>query len=600
MKKNIEKSHATLITIFTAALSLICIGSVVHYFRTHNHINRPQITKIETEAIKVQRRSNGLKQVVSPNTTGPSVILLQRLLSQDNNIYPEKRVTGYYGDATKKAVERFQEENGIQKTGSVDEATRNKINKTLSTRLCPEQESIYPDFSLRKITDQTTPLPANYIPPILKNISGEVKTSGIICLHADVVPSVKQMFQRAKKDGVHLAISSGYREHEVQQYLYRYWNAKYKNTTAPEDSIVEPGKSEHQLGTTINITDASIKYTAMDRRFNESIGGRWMKKNAHKYGFVMSHLKEIDSIRQQPKPWQWRFVGVNIATALYKQQKRFNDITVKTQNKAYPSPKYDDREGLTVSAEAVLSVFVNTDGATRTLLQKNRKRKMPIASITKLMTALVASEILQPDDHITINQSALNIKGISGKFAAGEAVTLNDAAHATLIESNNEIATAIAETAGVENFIQKMNEQARKLGMPDTHFTNVTGLDPEEGSEDMNYATAEDVATLLHFIFENKKDIMTILRKPNHTITTNNTGRLIPIKTTNRLLDNQEIAEQVVGGKTGTTLRAKRNLATVFKAPKQKGHIITVVLRSEDPFTDTQNLLHYSEYMFMW
>ena len=601
MKKNIDKKHITAITIFIIIiLFLQYVNNAPHYFKTHGHTDRAQITKIEIEAIKTQRWANRLKQTVFPNMTGPSVILLQQILAQDKNIYPEKKITGYYGNTTRAAVEKFQEIHSIQKTGKIDEATKNKINKVLSIHLCPEQKSIYPDFSLKKITEQTTSLPANYIPPMLENIASEVKTSGTVCLRTDIIPSVKQMFQKAKKDGVHLAISSGYREYEVQQYLYRYWRAKYKDRSIPEDNIAEPGKSEHQLGTTINITDASIKYTALDKRFNKSAGGRWMKKNAHKYGFVMSYPKEINSIAQQLKPWQWRFVGVAIATALYKQQKGFNDITVKKQNSTYPTPKYDDKEGLTLSANAALAVFVNTDGEVHTLLQKNRKRKMPIASITKLMTALVASEILQPDDHITINQSALNSKGVSGKFVAGETITFDDALHAILIESNNEIATAIAEVVGIETFIQKMNKQAHKLSMHDTYFANVTGLDPEVGSEEMNYATTADITKLLHFILENKKDMFAILKKPNHTITTGNTRRIIPIKTTNRLLNNQEIAEQVLGGKTGTTLRAKRNLATVFKAPKQKGHIITVVLRSESPFTDTQGLLHYSKDMFMW
>ena len=601
MKKNREKTHIPAITTAAiATLFLLCAGSILHYAKTQRHTDKTQITRIEKEAIKTNRWKNRLKQTVSQHMIGKSVILLQQILSQDKDIYPEKKITGYYGNTTKEAIEKFQKTHDISKTGNVDEVTKNKINKVLFTHLCPEQKNIYPDFSLRKVTEQTAPIPANYVPSMLEDISREVKTNGTVCLRADIVPSVKQMFQRAKRDGVHLAISSGYREYEVQQYLYNYWGAKYGDKATQKEGITKPGKSEHQLGTTINITDASIKYTAMDKRFNESAGGRWMKKNAHKYGFVMSHFKEENSTGRQPNPWQWRFVGVNIATALYKQQKGFDDITVKAQNSTYPTPRHDDEEGLAVSANAIIAVFVNTDGVAHTLLQKNRERKVPIASITKLMTVLVALEALQPSESITISQSALNSKGISGKFSAGETISFGDALHATLIESNNEIARAVAETIGAKTVIQKMNRQAHKVGMPNTYFTNVTGLDPKEGSEEMNYATATDIARLLHFILENKKGIFTILKKPSHTLITSNTGRIVPIQTTNRLLDNQEIAEQLLGGKTGTTLRAKRNLATVFKAPKEKGHIITVVLRAEDPFTDTQNLLQYSKDMFMW
>lgn len=604
MKKYVNKKSITIIAvaalIITTLFFLLYVSDTSFHIKVWGKNNNAHITRIEIETARIQRWANRLKQTVYPQTLGPNVILLQQMLSQDTNIYPEKKITGYYGDTTKTAIEKFQAKHNIQKTGSVDEATKNTINKVLLPHLCPKQKNIYPDLLLKKITKQTAPLPANYTPPMLVDITREVDTTGPVCLRADVLPNVKRMFQKAKRDGVHLAVSSGYREYEVQQYLYRYWHAKYKDEAVSEDSIAEPGRSEHQLGTTINITDASIKYATTDKRFNEGAGGAWMKKNAHKYGFVMSGSKKINSISKQPKPWQWRFVGVTIATALYKQQKEFNEITVKKQNNTYPAPKHDDKEGLELSAESALAVFVNTDGRAQTLLQKNKQRKMPIASITKLMTALVASETLQPDDQITISQSALSIKGISEKFTAGETVTFNDALHAILIESNNEMATAIAEAVGTKTFIQKMNEQAQKLGMLNTHFVNVTGLDPGEGSEKMNYATTEDIATLLHFIFENKKDIVAILKKSQHTIITSNTRRILLIHTTNQLLYNEEIAEQVLGGKTGTTLRAGRNLTTILTAPKQKGHIITVVLRAEDPFTDTQNLFNYSKDMFTW
>ena len=600
MKKHIDKKSIIAIAIFIIMLFLLCTSSILLHTKTHGHTSGIHITRIERLAIKTERWKNRLKQTAYPHTLGQNVILLQQLLSQNKNIYPDKKVTGYYGDTTKEAVEKFQIIYNLPKTGSVDEVTKNKINEVLLTHLCPEQKYTYPDFLARKITKQTSPLPANYTPPMLKDIASEVKTSGTVCLRADVIPNVKQMFQKARKDGVQLAISSGYREHEVQQYLYNYWRAEHKGKTAPEYDIVKPGESEHRLGTTINITDASIRYAPLDRRFNKSAGGRWMKENAHKYGFVMSYPKKVNSADQQSKPWQWRFVGVTVATALYKQQKGFNDITLKKQNSTYPSPKYTDKKGLALSADAALAVFAETDGMTRILLQKNRGRRMPIASITKLMTALVASEILQSDDHVTINESALNIIGVSGKFAAGETITFDDALHAILIESNNEIAIAIAETVGTETFIQKMNEQAHRIEMFDTHFVNTTGLDPEEGSGEINYATATDVAKLMHFIFESKEDIVSVLEKPRHIITTLTTRRRVPIQTTNRLLNNQEVLEEVIGGKTGTTTRAKRNLTTVFKAPKQKGHIITVVLRSEDSFTDTQDLFQYSKDMFMW
>ena len=136
--------------------------------------------------------------------------------------------------------------------------------------------------------------------------------------------------------------------------------------------------------------------------------------------------------------------------------------------------------------------------------------------------------------------------------------------------------------------------------MLNTRFFNATGLDPEQGSSDLNYATVSDVAALLQHIFKSKKDIFTILQKSEHTVTTVNGNRTIPIATTNELLGSQDLPLQILGGKTGTTPRAKSNLAIISKAPKQKGHVITVILNSENAFIDTQDLLRYLNDAFVW
>ena len=266
----------------------------------------------------------------------------------------------------------------------------------------------------------------------------------------------------------------------------------------------------------------------------------------------------------------------------------------------HPQPKQDNSREPELFAESSVAIITDIYKKDQILLQKNKEKEVPVASITKLMTALTASDLLQMNAAITINESALSGKGVSGEFVVGETITLRDALHAMLIASNNEIAIAVAETVGREKFIQKMNSRARQLNMLNTHFFNETGLDPGEGSSDINYATASDVAKLIKHIFKNKKDIFAILQKTNHTITTVNTERAVPITTTNDLLSSRDVPLQVLGGKTGTTPRAKHNLALVTGAPKQKGHIITVVLNSEDAFTDTQKLLQHLKDTFAW
>lgn len=603
MKNKIPKRYITKYIIAAALLTVITFSlfstDIITKSETIETIAHTIPAEIETEVLQQWRQSNGLKQTLTHHAVGPDVVLLQRMLAQNENIYPEKKVTGYYGDMTAAAVGRFQDAYNLPRTENVDETTKNKLNEVFLAHLCPEQNIIYPDFSLKRMTRQTPPLPEEYIPPVLEDISNKVKTIGIICLHTDVVPNTMQMINDAKKDDVHLAISSGYRSYETQRYLYNYWHKKHG--TAAADFIAEPGKSEHQLGTTIDVTDASIEYAAVDTRFGKSDGGKWMKENAHRYGFTMSYPKgKKNRTGYQYEPWHWRFIGVKDATILHVQKKAVNEPLAITQKKVRPIPIHNIQKGLTLSANAAVAIFTDTNETERILMQKNRKRRIPIASITKLMTALVAFDLFKLDDHIIINQSALNGKGVSGKFTTGETISLEDALHAILIESNNEIAIAIAETIGIEMFIQKMNDQAHKLKMHDTQFVNVTGLDPRMGSEKMNYATASDIAGLLQYIFENKKDIFAILKKRKHTITEINTGKITLIETTNELFTDQEKPLQVLGGKTGTTPKAKHNLAIISRAPLQKGYIITVVIGSENSFIDTQDLLRYIKNAFIW
>ena len=162
------------------------------YFDSTNQLS--QIISIEADLLKTWQRSRGLKNTLAYNSEGRSVVLLQRMLQQDDSIYPEKKVTGYYGDSTQTAVIRFQKEYNLSQTGVVDVATRDKLNKIFFSFLCPEQTILYPNFLLKKVNRQF-PLPKEYTPASLENISSQVKTIGTTCLRSDVTPYLVKMFK---------------------------------------------------------------------------------------------------------------------------------------------------------------------------------------------------------------------------------------------------------------------------------------------------------------------------------------------------------------------------------------------------------------------
>lgn len=554
-----------------------------------------QIMAVETDLLKAWQRSKGLQNTLTYNSVGNDVILLQKMLSQDPGIYPEQKLTGYYGNLTRQAVFRFQKEHGLPQTGVVDTATKDKLNEVFLSFLCPEQTAIYPELSLKKVTKQFS-LPEDYVPPSLENISNKVKTIGLAYLRQDVTPYLIRMFNDAQNDGVYLAVTSGYRKPEIQKYLHDFWLSM--GGSSEFDAIAEPGHSEHQLGTTVDLTDSSIEYAGVDDRFAKSDGGRWLAQNAHQYGFTLSYPKGKEkNTGYKYEPWHWRFVGVDIATQLYNQGITFSEAAFDAQEKPYP--RSDIKNGLKTSAAAALSVFVGADGTEHILIEKNKETRLPIASITKLMTALVASDIYEADDKVVIDESALQIKGASGNYVAGDALFFRDAMRALLIGSHNEVAAAMAGRIGADVFVRRMNEKAAALGLNNTRYFNAAGVDPDMGSEDINYSSAADTYALLKYIFENRADIFSILQKNKYQLNDVNGIPKANLENTNRFIANQNTALRVLGGKTGGTPKAKLNLAIVSEAPS-RGRIISVVIGSNDNFGDMEELLKYVMNSFVW
>lgn len=273
-------------------------------------------------------------------------------------------------------------------------------------------------------------------------------------------------------------------------------------------------------------------------------------------------------------------------------------IPARSLEKLRPYPK--NQESLDISALAALSIFIRGNGEEYLLFEKNKEIKLPIASITKLMVALVASEMYKENDEIIISENALSVKGVSGNYKPGEKILFKDALHALLVGSHNEIAVAIAEKEDVGKFIEKMNDKAKELGLKDTYYFNVSGVDPYSEGEGINYSTAVDIYKLLRYIFENYPKVFSILREKEYYLKDGRGDLKIAIKNTNKLLEDNDTALPVLGGKTGSTPRAKTNLAIVSETPSKEGYLVNVVMNSEDSFQDMKILLRYAKESFVW
>ncbi|MCR4322999.1 MAG: serine hydrolase [Candidatus Azambacteria bacterium] len=233
----------------------------------------------------------------------------------------------------------------------------------------------------------------------------------------------------------------------------------------------------------------------------------------------------------------------------------------------------------TLSAKA----FIIANGASGrdVSYEKNARERLPPASLTKLMTAVIVAEYADYSDVVTITPRAVNAEGVSGFLRVGETFSIPDLLKIMLVVSSNDAATAFEDyfTSKGFDFIALMNEKTVLLGMVDTHFMNPTGLDDPE-----HYSSAADLAVLVAYSLRHEQ-VWDILSRRSERVWSLNT------KTEHALLSNNELLHKkrtdVLGGKTGYTKSAGGCMITVLKSGE-----ILVVLGSDDRAGETIELIN--------
>lgn len=262
-----------------------------------------------------------------------------------------------------------------------------------------------------------------------------------------------------------------------------------------------------------------------------------------------------------------------------------------------PQKKPDASLGVAVTAESVLVVDKTTN---KILYEKNSGQVRSIASLTKLMTALVFLDYNPGwDKVVTISGDDYREGGIS-YFIAGEQVTVKDLFYGTLVASANEGAAALVRITGMsfEEFVAKMNDKAKELGLNDTIFADATGL------RDANQSTALDVSLMLRAALS-RPEIAGAISSESYGINIINKGVSRQISNTNRILGQQfgldNVQYRVEAGKTGYLEVAGYCLASQVKNGDNK--VLVVVLGSkslEDRFSDTKSLAYWVFNNYSW
>lgn len=224
--------------------------------------------------------------------------------------------------------------------------------------------------------------------------------------------------------------------------------------------------------------------------------------------------------------------------------------------------------------------IVMDQNSNRIIYAKNIHNVRSVASISKIMTAVLAIESGKLDDKVTVGEEILKAYGSAIYLTVGETLTLRDLVYGLMLRSGNDAALAIATyvSGSVENFVEDMNKKAVQIGMKNTTFHNPHGLDEESG----NMSTAYDMAILTSYAMKNE-DYKKIVGTKKYTLKTNKNNYVW--KNKNKLLNTYEYT---TGGKTGFTEIAKRTL--VSTASKDNTDLVVVTLNDGNDFDDHKDL----------
>ena len=251
-----------------------------------------------------------------------------------------------------------------------------------------------------------------------------------------------------------------------------------------------------------------------------------------------------------------------------------------------PKP-IDNLQPLEISARS--AIVIDVDSAV-IIYQKDPDLRLPPASTTKIMTAMIAFDEYDLDEVVTIDNENFSI-GNKSHIKSGEKLSVESLLYALLVSSGNDAALALAQhhPKGYVEFISLMNQKAVDLHLINSQFSNVSGVE-----QPTHYTTARDLSLLTKEAIKNP--VFANMVNQKEMVITSVDGSISHLLTnTNQLLEN---VEGVIGVKTGWTYLAGECLVT--HVSRDNREIITVVLASEDRFLESEKLIDWSYQNHTW
>lgn len=227
------------------------------------------------------------------------------------------------------------------------------------------------------------------------------------------------------------------------------------------------------------------------------------------------------------------------------------------------------------SSIPISSYIVKEVGSSEILMSKNKDKRVEPASLTKILTSIIAIESGKLDEDVTITREATLVEPSKAGFRVGDKIKLIDLVKAAMVNSSNDAAFAIAIhlSGSVEEFARLMNYKARLIGLQNSNFTNPAGFD--RGQYANHYSTAGDLLKLTEYAIKNK--LFNEIAKLEHVaVVEQKSGKVYNLRTHNKLLDKYKYA---VGIKTGYTNRAGKCL--IARAKKDNKDVVLVMLKAK-------------------
>ena len=280
-------------------------------------------------------------------------------------------------------------------------------------------------------------------------------------------------------------------------------------------------------------------------------------------------------------------LGTSAYTVLeHKRAERARALAALSSSTAQNLVHPESFTNLSLEASAAYVLDLSTDTV---LYEKNARTQLPLASLTKLMTALVAVNLIPTDTPVVLESQVFTEEGDVG-LVVGQKWDRTTLSNLTLVASSNGGARALSlagEKESGKNFLNEMNVRSRNLGMTETFYGNPTGLDLT-GTQGGSYGSAHDMALLMGYVVKSYPELIQATRFPLYTARSKE-GALTLVRNTNQNVSN---IPGIIGSKTGFTDLARGNLVIAFDRGLAQPVVIAVLGSSQEGrFRDVESLV---------